>query len=62
MNDPILGPEPIDASIHVYPHDDSAPHVLSGQECWCNPYRDEEEPSVVIHVSADGRELRERGL
>lgn len=35
-------------------------HVVDGTECWCRPYRDPEEPSVIVHNSVDRREDYER--
>ncbi len=46
------GPE----RFHVIPTNDSAPHRDS-LECWCHPTPDSEEPRVIVHRSADGREL-----
>lgn len=46
--------------VHVLPHNDLFPHVLSATECWCKPELDDE-LSVVIHNSADGREEYESG-
>jgi hypothetical protein len=42
--------------VHVIPINDSAPHRDDGTPCWCQP---REETGVVIHHSADGRELIE---
>lgn len=44
--------------VHVMPVDDTAPH-RDTVDCWCNPTPDEEEPLVIVHHSADGRELAE---
>ena len=54
-------------SVHVYPVNDLWEHETDGEECWCDPeirWVDPEtgetysEP-LVIHNSADGRELTE---
>jgi hypothetical protein len=48
------------ADIHVYPVDDAIPHDTESRGCWCQPTLDEECDTVlVIHHSADGRELDE---
>ena len=44
--------------LHVMPVDDSAEHRDS-MDCWCHPTPDAEEPRVIVHHSADGRELSE---
>jgi hypothetical protein len=41
----------------VKPIDDLRPHD-DGMACWCEPTDDE---GVIVHNSADGRELYERG-
>lgn len=46
---------------HVVPVNDLFPHVLSYAHCWCHPRLDDDEPSVVVHNSADGREDYETG-
>lgn len=47
--------------IHVLPINDLREHEES-ESCWCRPRRDEEEPTVLIHNSADGREhTKEKG-
>lgn len=46
--------------LHVTPENDLREHVLSRQ-CWCKPTPDEEEPSVIVHHSLDGREAFETG-
>lgn len=40
----------IEADVHVMPEtaSTSRPHVLS-PDCWCHPYRDPQQPRVVIH-------------
>lgn len=50
-----------DSDIHVIPENDLREHEESRQ-CWCRPTLDqlESDPVVVIHNSADGRELVER--
>jgi hypothetical protein len=50
------------ADIHVVPVGDLQPHVET-RACWCHP-RVEQDPdarvAIVIHASADGRELIEQ--
>ena len=46
--------------IHVIPENDLQKHRLC-RECWCKPTVDEEEPFMLVHNSADERELFERG-
>ena len=46
--------------IHVVPRNDLQKHWIT-LGCWCNPQRDDEEDSAVIHNSADGREDYETG-
>ena len=41
---------------HVSPEGDLMPHVLVGVGCWCKP---DVADGVVVHHSADGRELDE---
>jgi hypothetical protein len=52
----------VPADIHVLPVDDLRPHVET-RDCWCRP-RVEQDPhmviALVIHESADGRELVEQ--
>lgn len=43
--------------IHVAPIGDMRSHEFSGA-CWCDPIIDD---GLVIHNSADGREVYERG-
>jgi len=43
---------------HVVPVNDSAPH--RDIDCWCEPTPSREEPRVLVHHSADGRELVEK--
>lgn len=45
---------------HIVPTDDLREHEAS-PDCFCKPLRDEEEPSVWIHNSLDGRESFETG-
>ena len=48
--------------MHVIPMDDLRPHHTSS-DCWCAPTRDDDEPSVWIHHSLDGREYtKEKGI
>jgi hypothetical protein len=49
------------AVIHVYPLNDLREHVTNGDECWCNPTPDDEEPLLLIHHAMDGREAFETG-
>lgn len=42
---------------HIIPMCDDQEHQVS-LECWCKP---EEDDDLIIHNSADGRELFERG-
>lgn len=36
--------------IHVYPLFGTRPHIVSGDGwCWCQPERDQEVPSVIVH-------------
>jgi len=47
--------------VHVVPIDDLEPHV-DARDCWCHPTLVREpdaDRAVVIHHSADGRELIE---
>jgi hypothetical protein len=47
--------------VHVYPVNDTREHELEGTCCWCEPHVDWDQPeAVVVHNSADGRELREK--
>lgn len=46
--------------IHVLPVNDLINHFESGTWCWCQPRIEiEENGIVVVHNSADKRELRE---
>jgi hypothetical protein len=54
-------PSDNDNKLHIVPHNDLFPHVLSYASCWCHPTIDEEDPHLVVHNSADGRELYETG-
>lgn len=48
--------------VHVLPIDDTRDHVESSS-CWCRPFvsrEQETEEVVVVHNSADGRELIEQ--
>lgn len=47
--------------VHVYPIGDSREHQCNRMECWCRPILNEDAGYVVVHNSADGRELFERG-
>ncbi len=44
---------------HIIPLNDLKPHV-SERFCECMPYADAECPTVIIHNTYDGRELKER--
>lgn len=46
---------------HVVPVADDCEHIIS-LDCWCQPYVDKEEESVIIHNSLDGREDFEIGI
>ena len=46
--------------IHVIPIGDFREHDTTS-DCWCRPYRDDEDPLVVIHNPLDQRELYEQG-
>jgi hypothetical protein len=48
-------------AVHIVPVADSAPHRDDGTPCWCRPRLERvgDDGLVVIHHSADGRELVE---
>ena len=47
-------------TIHVYPENDLAAHVLEGENCPCNPRVEVVEGGeIVVHNSWDGREEQE---
>lgn len=46
--------------MHVMPKDDLRVHAFS-LECWCHPFLDVEDASIIIHNSMDRREYVERG-
>lgn len=46
---------------HVVPIADTCEHIIS-LDCWCQPYVDEEEESVIIHNALDNREDFELGI
>ncbi len=48
--------------IHIYPINDEREHEIGDTTtCWCDPKLDLEQPEMlVIHNSADGRELIEQ--
>ena len=49
-------------NVHVVPVEDTLPHVIKGTTCWCKPQEIEEnEGTVIVHNSADGREEYENG-
>lgn len=41
---------------HVIPFNDFRDHYAS-ETCWCNPWRLDDEPRVLIHNAMDGREF-----
>jgi hypothetical protein len=45
---------------HVVPMGDLRDHDAS-TACWCHPTEDDDEPSVYVHHSMDGREAFESG-
>ena len=45
---------------HLVPCGDLKRHQLDAT-CWCDPQADEEEPSLIVHNAADGREEFEEG-
>lgn len=49
-----------DTTYHIIPINDLREHVANAT-CWCSPDQDEEEPSLMIHHSLDGREAYETG-
>lgn len=49
-----------DNEVHIIPRGDLREHI-SRPDCWCQPYRDDEDPNVFIHDSMDGREPFETG-
>jgi hypothetical protein len=46
--------------VHVIPTADLRAHDAS-LGCWCEPTPDEDEPRMLMHHSADGREAFESG-
>ncbi len=47
--------------LHCVPLDDTHPHTLDDEgSCWCEPVYDEDY-SIYVHNSADGREDYEEG-
>lgn len=46
--------------IHIIPLGDLREHELT-THCWCEPTRDDEEPIILMHHAADGRERYEDG-
>jgi hypothetical protein len=48
------------ADIHVIPLYDIKEHTCVSN-CWCQPVRDDEYPTVLVHNSGDGREDFESG-
>jgi len=49
-----------DEVTHIIPVGDVRAHELT-IHCWCWPKPDDEEPLIMIHNSADGREQYEGG-
>lgn len=49
------------AITHVVPCNDTRLHKLC-HTCWCEPDVDAEDPFMLVHESADGRENYEIGL
>ena len=50
----------VDREVHVSPVDDVMPHICPADECWCGPRVElADGATVVVHASADGRELVE---
>lgn len=45
---------------HMVPIDDDSEHRY-GDECECNPKRDQDTPHMLVHNSYDGREAYETG-
>lgn len=45
---------------HIIPIGDLKEHELT-VHCWCCPTEDDEEPSILLHHAADGRESYEDG-
>ena len=48
--------------IHVVPINDLKEHIQIGLECWCHPkmiIEDLGDLRIIVHASADGRELIE---
>jgi hypothetical protein len=47
---------------HVFPVEDLRKHVTDqGFDCWCKPLPHEDDDSIVLHNSMDGREAFETG-
>jgi hypothetical protein len=44
---------------HIMPLLDTYPHDTGS--CWCHPTEDDEEHTIMVHHSHDGREAFERG-
>lgn len=49
---------------HIYPLNDLKEHETNGENCWCEPTEEEiaNNGLLIIHNSADGRELYEQGI
>ncbi len=45
---------------HIVPIQDTRGHTMS-HDCWCSPQRDADDPTVLVHSSADQREMYESG-
>jgi hypothetical protein len=49
------------SDLHIVPLNDLREHETKTRECWCQPTLKSESGTVlVVHQSADGRELVER--
>lgn len=44
-----------ECTTHLFPTEDICEHEASA-ECWCQPQADEDDPTIYVHTSADGRE------
>lgn len=45
---------------HVIPMNDIREHIPR-IDCWCCPQPDEDEPTIIVHISLDQREKYESG-
>lgn len=46
-------------SVHIAPHGDYRPHLLS-PECWCHPLADIADDDLYLHNALDQRERVEK--